>query len=61
VRTLEGEPETIRKTVSVLRGILSYAVDHNRIHSNPASRITQPKIANKQNRYLDFAQVGDLL
>lgn len=60
VRTLEGEPETIRKTVSVLRGILSYAVDHNRIHANPASKIAQPKLAKKPKRYLDHAQVGDL-
>ncbi|WP_394289557.1 tyrosine-type recombinase/integrase [Microbacterium sp.] len=60
VRTLEGEPETIRKTVSVLRGVLGYAVDHNRIHTNPASKIAQPKIAKKQKRYLTHAQVGDL-
>lgn len=51
---------TIRKTVSVLRGILSYAVDHNRIHTNPASKITQPKIAKKQKRYLTHVRVGDL-
>lgn len=44
----------------MLRGTLSYAVDHNRIHSNPASKIALPKLAKKQKRYLGHAQVGDL-
>ncbi|MFM9597960.1 phage integrase central domain-containing protein, partial [Streptomyces scabiei] len=40
VRTIEGEPETIRKVVSVLRGILTFAEDAQRIHRSPARKLT---------------------
>ncbi|MFT4259460.1 tyrosine-type recombinase/integrase [Microbacterium sp.] len=61
VRKLDGEPETIRKTVSVLRGILTFAEDDQRIHRSPARNLVLPTIPTKQKRSLTDRQVIDLM
>ncbi|MDI6023159.1 tyrosine-type recombinase/integrase [Leucobacter sp. UT-8R-CII-1-4] len=60
IRTLTGEAETVRKQVSVLRGIFEFAIEHNRIHTNPASKVKQPRVPKKQKRYLTDEQIATL-
>lgn len=60
IRALGGEAETVRKHVSVLRGIFEFAIEHNRIHTNPAAKVKQPRIVKRPKRFLTDEQVGVL-
>lgn len=60
VRTLTGEPETIRKAVSVLRGIMKSAVRAKRITMNPVTDLSLPRVVRKRKRYLTHEQVAAL-
>ena len=60
IRSLGGEAETVRKHVSALRGIFEYAIEHNRIHTNPAAKVKQPRIVKRPKRYLTDEQVATL-
>lgn len=60
VNTLSGEAESIRKYVSVLRGIMKHAMRSKRIAVNPVTDLTLPKSARRQKRYLSHDQVTAL-
>lgn len=60
VSTLTGEAESVRKYVSVLRGIMRHAVKSKRIASNPVTDLTLPRITKTQKRFLTHEQVSTL-
>ncbi|WP_414683273.1 tyrosine-type recombinase/integrase [Microbacterium sp. UBA3486] len=60
VNTLSGEAESIRKYVSVLRGIMKHAMRSKRIAVNPVHDLTLPKVVRQKKRYLSHEQVTAL-
>lgn len=60
VATLDGEAESVRKYVSVLRGIMKHAIKSKRITVNPVTDLTLPRVKKTPKRYLTHEQVADL-
>lgn len=60
VSTLDGEAESVRKYVSVLRGIMKHAIKSKRITVNPVVDLTLPRIPKTQKRFLTHEQVSAL-
>src|SRR5690606_20554587 len=57
---LPGAPATVRKIVNVLSGSLRFAVEEERLPSNPAARPKLPKPTKSRKRYLSHNQVAAL-
>ena len=57
---LPGAPATVRKIVNVLSGSLRFAVEDERLPSNPAARLKLPKPTKSRKRYLSHNQVAAL-
>lgn len=57
---LPGAPATVRKIVNVLSGALRFAVEDERLPSNPAARLKLPKPTKSHKRYLSHDQVAAL-
>ena len=55
-----GAPATVRKIVNVLSGALRFAVEDERLPSNPAARLKLPKPTKTRKRYLSHDQVAAL-
>ena len=57
---LPGAPATVRKIVNVLSGALRFAVEDERLASNPAERLKLPQLTKTRKRYLSHDQVAAL-
>lgn len=60
LRVQEWAPATVRKIVNVLSGALRFAVEDERLSSNPAARLKLPKPTKTRKQYLSHDQVAAL-